>query len=371
MVLPHSAIGNFFLNIRRTRENSTKPLIDWDVILVMQPLLLLGATCGTVLNTIMPTWLLSVLLVLVLSVTGTRTLQKAISARQKERWQCGVSPESSSLLSVDPSKTPTGEPQLRADVPWRKLATLLGLFVVIAGMRIVRGGQNFDSPLGIDASSALYPVLVALPYLVLVGVSYFSLTNLGVTYQKQQNPQYEPEAHEIKWTASSIGFFPAFSFAAGAVSGMFGIGGGIINAPLLLEVGIDPSAASAMTAATVLFSSGSKYPATCQNTASPCLKSHSCCDVASVVVQLPGDGEDGSAARAAHAAHGVPHDVHWPPVSAQGRAPLPVPKPDHLLHGRDRSHQRRRHERRECPSALRLISIYIFYNFNAKFTLVL
>jgi uncharacterized membrane protein YfcA len=48
-----------------------------------------------------------------------------------------------------------------------------------------------------------------------------------------------------------------FSLAAGAVSGMFGIGGGIINGPLLLEVGIDPSAASAMTAATVLFSSGS------------------------------------------------------------------------------------------------------------------
>ncbi|KAG6614860.1 uncharacterized protein IUM83_04125 [Phytophthora cinnamomi] len=37
---------------------------------------------------------------------------------------------------------------------------------------------------------------------------------------------------------------------------MFGIGGGIINGPLLLEVGIDASAASAMTATTVLFSSG-------------------------------------------------------------------------------------------------------------------
>ncbi|KAE9033538.1 hypothetical protein PR003_g8699 [Phytophthora rubi] len=255
------AIGNFFMNLRRTRDNSAKPLIDWDVILVMQPLLLLGATCGTVLNTIMPTWLLCVLLVLVLSVTGTRTLQKAISARKKERWQCGVSPESTSLLGVESSSTdltkaPAVEPQLRADVPWRKIATLLGLFVIVAGMRIVRGGQNFDSPLGIDASSALYPVLVALPYMVLVGVSYFSLKNLGATYEKQQSPEYEPEVHEIKWTASSIRFFPVFSFAAGAVSGMFGIGGGIINAPLLLEVGVDPSAASAMTAATVLFSSG-------------------------------------------------------------------------------------------------------------------
>ncbi|CAI5720124.1 unnamed protein product [Peronospora destructor] len=48
------AVGNFFLNLRRIRDNSTKPLIDCDVILVMQPLLLLGATCGTFLNTIIP-----------------------------------------------------------------------------------------------------------------------------------------------------------------------------------------------------------------------------------------------------------------------------------------------------------------------------
>ena len=48
-----------------------------------------------------------------------------------------------------------------------------------------------------------------------------------------------------------------FSLLAGAISGMFGIGGGIINGPLLLEMGFDPSAASAMTATTVLFASGS------------------------------------------------------------------------------------------------------------------
>ncbi|KAL3666619.1 hypothetical protein V7S43_008242 [Phytophthora oleae] len=251
------AIGNFFMNLRRTRDNSTEPLIDWDVILVMQPLLLLGASCGTFLNAIMPTWLLCILLVLILSVTGTRTLQKAIKARQQERWQCGVSPEATSLLGVDSSKVHISEQKVyRADVPWGKLATLGSLFTVVAGMRILRGGENFDSPMGINPSSTLHPVLVALPYVILVIISFFSLKNLRATYEKQQSPGYEFGTHEIKWTASSIRFFPMSSLAAGAASGMFGIGGGIINGPLLLEVGIDPSAASAMTAATVLFSSG-------------------------------------------------------------------------------------------------------------------
>ncbi|GMF19227.1 unnamed protein product [Phytophthora lilii] len=140
------------------------------------------------------------------SVTGTRTLQKAISARQKERWQCGVSPESTALLGIDSSTSDPAkararsatEVELRADVPWRQLATLLSLFVVIAGMRVLRGGQNFASPVGIDSSSALYPVLVALPYVFLVGISYFSLKNLSATYEQQQSPGYEFEAHEIK-----------------------------------------------------------------------------------------------------------------------------------------------------------------------------
>jgi hypothetical protein len=153
----------------------------------------------------MPTWLLCVLLVLVLSVTGTRTLQKAICARQKERWHCGVSPETSSLLGIDSTsinytKAQTSEPEVvpHADIPWRKLAALATLFAVIAGMRLLRGGQNFDSPVGIDSSSALYPVLVALPYVFLVGISYFSLKNLAATYKKQQSAGYELGAHEIK-----------------------------------------------------------------------------------------------------------------------------------------------------------------------------
>ncbi|KAG7402187.1 hypothetical protein PHYBOEH_005750 [Phytophthora boehmeriae] len=258
------AISNFLLNLRRTRENSTEPLIDWDVILVMQPLLLLGATCGTFLNTIMPTWLLCILLVMVLSVTGTRTLQKAISARRKERWQCGVTPESSSLLGIDSSSVAAmkagiaSKPEIkhRADVPWRKLGALGGLFVVILSMNILRGGKGVDSPVGITPSSSWYTVLVALPYAFLIGISYFSLQNLGTIYRKQQSAGYELDPHEIKWTSASIRYFPMLSLAAGTVSGMFGIGGGIINGPLLLEVGIDASAASAMTATTVLFSSG-------------------------------------------------------------------------------------------------------------------
>ncbi|KAL3670471.1 hypothetical protein V7S43_004790 [Phytophthora oleae] len=138
----------------------------------MQPLLLLGAICGTFLNTIIPTWLLSVMLVFVLSVTGTRTLQKAISVRQNEHWQCGVLPESESLLGIE---------SLTLDT-----------------MNLLQGGKHFESPLGIDSSSPVYTVLVVIPCVVLIVASYVSLKTLGAIYERQQNPGYEFEAHEIR-----------------------------------------------------------------------------------------------------------------------------------------------------------------------------
>lgn len=34
------AIANFLLNLRKSRRNSKDPLIDWDFVLVMQPMIL-------------------------------------------------------------------------------------------------------------------------------------------------------------------------------------------------------------------------------------------------------------------------------------------------------------------------------------------
>lgn len=215
--------------------------------------------------------MLCVLLVIILSITGVRTLQKAIHARRKERWMCCMRPqEATTLLGSSSSATvgvqiiptasvkivATDEPQ-RAAIPWLKIGALFGLFFGILLLNVLQGSNKFSSPLGLSPSSSLFPLVSALPFAFLGAISYLSWKNITKTYAKQQEPDYELSPHEIKWTSQSIWYFPLFSVAAGTVSGMFGIGGGIINGPLLLELGVDPAAASAMTATTVLFSSGS------------------------------------------------------------------------------------------------------------------
>ena len=65
------------LNCKRRHPLSDRPIIDWDLILVMQPVVLLGALIGTYVNKVLEAKTLTVMLVLLLSVVAHMTLKKA------------------------------------------------------------------------------------------------------------------------------------------------------------------------------------------------------------------------------------------------------------------------------------------------------
>ncbi len=66
-----------FFNMRRRHPLSDRPLIDWDLVLIMEPLTLFGAIAGTYVNKILGQKMLIVLLVLLLSLIAHNTLKKA------------------------------------------------------------------------------------------------------------------------------------------------------------------------------------------------------------------------------------------------------------------------------------------------------
>ena len=90
------AVANTLLNLRKRHPvlEYNRPLIDADLILVMEPLTIAGALLGTFMNKVLPELLLTVLLVLLLSVTAHKSLTKAVSmyraetvARQRQTGQ--------------------------------------------------------------------------------------------------------------------------------------------------------------------------------------------------------------------------------------------------------------------------------------------
>lgn len=72
------AIACTSLNWSRRHPLADRVLIDWDLILVMEPLMLVGTLLGTLFHRLLSEKILVVLLVLLLSVTAHTTLSKAM-----------------------------------------------------------------------------------------------------------------------------------------------------------------------------------------------------------------------------------------------------------------------------------------------------
>jgi hypothetical protein len=79
------SIASLILNLRRRHPLADRPIIDWDLILVMEPLVLVGALFGSILHRVVSEKILSVLLVLLLSVVAHTTLAKARRMYDAER----------------------------------------------------------------------------------------------------------------------------------------------------------------------------------------------------------------------------------------------------------------------------------------------
>lgn len=93
-----------------------------------------------------------------------------------------------------------------------------------------------------------------------------SATSASPTYRRSWRPPSEHSQHspssssymsvgEIDWKKSYTLIYPAISLFAGVVAGLFGIGGGIIKSPLLLELGMHPQAAAGTSSTMILFTS--------------------------------------------------------------------------------------------------------------------
>jgi uncharacterized membrane protein YfcA len=58
--------------------------------------------------------------------------------------------------------------------------------------------------------------------------------------------------HDVVWKASQLCFYAFFTFIAGVVAGLIGIGGGMVLGPLMLIMGVHPQVSSATTATMIV-----------------------------------------------------------------------------------------------------------------------
>jgi hypothetical protein len=78
------AVTNNWFNVQKRHPDCNRPMIDYNLCMIMEPVLLLGTIIGVFFNAVSPGWLITILLVLTLTYTTYRTTMKAFETYEKE-----------------------------------------------------------------------------------------------------------------------------------------------------------------------------------------------------------------------------------------------------------------------------------------------
>jgi len=273
------AIANSYLNAKKRHPLADRPLVDWDLILVMEPLTIAGALMGAFLNKILPETFLVTMLVLLLSFTAYNTLKKAVKMYKLETIKMreqGFKPDgskeseltqikneekaedqaASSNDLIENMELQEGEsPSEKEDeksysaelaeilqeeryAPKMNINMLVGLFVVILSMNLLKGGGAFPSPIGIQCGSGLFWATNIFMLAWIMFITWKARSYLVTRFETKARVGYKYMEGDIQWDGRATIVYPGVCCLAGFFAGMFGVGGGIVKGPLMLAMGM-------------------------------------------------------------------------------------------------------------------------------------
>lgn len=278
------AIANNILNASKVHPNHTeRPLIDWDLILQLEPMTIGGALIGVDLNEKLPDIVLLVLMLILLSVTAYKTLSKAwklykdeedsfpttaaamkqmnndneIDQEEASENGNGTIYELQKYLSVD-EEMKMAEQSRTVDTSKQRAikrqvqsaaCSLVSLFAIITIIDLLEGTPEGSGGVQSCGPNCYWMSEAA----VFACIILFSFNVRSCILKRQESGG--PILSEIHWDERNTVVYPMLSVIAGLVAGMFGIGGGIVKGPLMLELGVHPKVASATSACMILFTS--------------------------------------------------------------------------------------------------------------------
>eukprot|EP01038_Epipyxis_sp_PR26KG_P005986 gene5986-8243_t len=317
-----SSITNMWMNLYKRHPDADRPLVDWDLILVMEPLTMAGAVVGAIVSKVLPDWLLVISLVILLAYTTYTTLLKGIEQFKKETkakeflkkselskaiiedeenaeterlLPLNEPDDSSSLkqtinpmiriphkdinnsnsvnsdeaeagndssIDLDSSFNKNNQEELNQLIesekvtPKDKVVILSCMILAVVILNLMKGGGgNFPSPIGIKCGSYNYWMMTGLVLLIVFIVSIWMRSILIEKWKRKKVLNYRYAIGDVEWNERNTIVYPIICFFAGFFAGMFGVGGGIVKGPLMLQMGTHPLVASATVAVMIMFTS--------------------------------------------------------------------------------------------------------------------
>ena len=263
-----AAFANTALNAPKSDEHG-RALINWDIIVMMEPATLAGTFLGSFCSKYFADFVMMGFLAAVLALLSFRTLDKGFKMFQHENTkdaelqavpqhedaEVEVEEPSDGEEELKESRNLVGAVHLRtvgAGTPWFKVFLLILCFVGCVILTILKGGGQ-GSVVGVRCGSGSFWLLswAQIPWVVGFGLIFRDML-ISENLDKEEDG-HDFAATEIRWTPATTIRYPLLCSMAGILAGLFGVGGGIIKGPLMLELGVAPQVASATAATMILF----------------------------------------------------------------------------------------------------------------------
>lgn len=123
--------------------------------------------------------------------------------------------------------------------PKEKIASLVVLWMGLFIITLMKGGKGVDSIVGITCESPVFSVLIVIQFLWLFGFATFFGWQAYKNQAKRVAVDYPFLPGDPIWDGPALKMYGVFTFIAGVVAGLIGIGGGMVLGPLMLIMGID------------------------------------------------------------------------------------------------------------------------------------
>ncbi|CAN4128184.1 unnamed protein product [Withania somnifera] len=254
-----ASVSTVYYNLKLRHPTIDMPIIDYDLAVLIQPMLMLGISIGVTFNVIFADWMVTVLLIILFVATSTKACLRGIETWKKEtimQKEAKAAKKSGSddaeykLLPGDASNdAKTQETDSEPEVPimenvcWKETGLLSFVWVAFLGLQI---GKNYT-----DNCTPLYWVVNLMQIPVALAVSSYEAVSL---YKGWRRIESKGEAG-TNFRVLQLIVYCFFGIVAGLVGGLLGLGGGFIMGPMFLELGVPPQVSSATATFAMMFSS--------------------------------------------------------------------------------------------------------------------
>lgn len=252
-----SSVMASFIKLFLKHPAKQKPLINFDIIVIIICPLLIGTTIGVIVNISLPYWVILLILTGLLGYLSIGTFRSGIRLFKKETSRVSNSNflKNETSMKEDSEELKRLYEEEKKKIPLDSFLIILAVYSFVVFFTLIKGSSSFASVIGVKFCSAWYWVLMALMFAVLGLFSYFNSKYIIAKYKKKVELGYDFDSGDVRWEEITCLRLNIVGFMAGFLGAIIGVGGALIINPTLIKFNVRPEVMTATGSFMIVFTS--------------------------------------------------------------------------------------------------------------------